>query len=87
MADNGVTYNSSQTYQHAVAHDPDVRAQPCPYLCLGLGYVVNPLFARLCMPEHRVHLCTILIFCKPNRRFALPASDMPRCATAEKQAS
>ena len=30
MADNGVTYNSSQTYQHAVAHDPDVRAQPSP---------------------------------------------------------
>lgn len=30
MADNGVTYNSSQTYQHAVAHDPDVRAQSYP---------------------------------------------------------
>ena len=28
MADNGVTYNSSVTYQHAVAHDPDVRTQP-----------------------------------------------------------
>lgn len=30
MADNGVTYNSSTTYQHAVAHDPDVRTQPYP---------------------------------------------------------
>ena len=29
MADNGVTYNSSQTYQHAVAHDPDVRLTAC----------------------------------------------------------
>lgn len=29
MADNGVTYNSSVTYQHAVAHNPDVRTQPC----------------------------------------------------------
>lgn len=25
IADVGVTYNSSQTYQHLVAHNPDVR--------------------------------------------------------------
>ena len=30
MADTGVTYNSSMTYQHAVAHNPDVRSQPGP---------------------------------------------------------
>ena len=35
MADNGVTYNSSVTYQHAVAHDPDVRTQPCETLSLA----------------------------------------------------
>ena len=34
MADNGVTYNSSVTYQHAVAHDPDVRTQPYQTLSL-----------------------------------------------------
>ena len=30
MADNGVTYNSSVTYQHAIAHNPDVRTHPTP---------------------------------------------------------
>lgn len=25
LADAGVTYNSSQTYQHLVGHNPDVR--------------------------------------------------------------
>ena len=28
VADVGTTYNSSQTYQHLVAHNPDVRSGP-----------------------------------------------------------
>ena len=31
LADAGVTYNSSQTYQHLVAHNPDVRLYFPPY--------------------------------------------------------
>ena len=50
VADVGVTYNSSATYEHVVSHGPDVRrSSPCRALCMVINCIapLAPLAMRM----------------------------------------
>ena len=68
VADVGTTYNSSQTYQHLVAHNPDVRSVPPPTLLSPYVYLPDNI-QRYRVGEERGGACYGL-FASPVRAVA-----------------